>query len=49
MGTWVNYRKLRESLNFRDVLESYGVKVAYKGDQATAFCPLPGHEDKKSK
>lgn len=49
MATWVNYRKLRERLNFREVLESYGVKAAYKGDQATAFCPLPGHEDKKSK
>ena len=49
MSRWVNYQRLREELDFRQVLEAYGVKALYKGDQATAFCPLAGHEDKKSR
>ena len=41
-GPWVNYGALRERLDFREVLKTYGVKAAFKGSQATAFCPLPG-------
>ena len=46
---WVNYQQLKDRLDFRRVLEEYGVEVTDRGDQAVAFCPLPDHEDKKSK
>lgn len=47
MGQWVNFKSLRQSLNFGDVLESYGVKLKLKGDQHQGFCPLPGHDGKQ--
>ena len=49
MTTWVNYGALRERLDFQTVLDAYGVEARFKGSQATALCPLPDHEDKKTK
>ncbi len=46
---WVNYQQLKDRMDFQRVLEAYGVEVTYKGNQATAFCPFPEHEDQKSK
>ncbi len=40
---WVNFRALRQTLRFTDVLKHYGIQFKMKGDRATAFCPLPGH------
>ena len=52
MSPWVNFKKLRESLDFAQVLRDYDVAVTVKGDQAMGFCPLPDHKgqtDRKSK
>lgn len=43
-STWVDFRELREKLRFAEVLKHYGVELKMKGDRATGFCPLPGHE-----
>jgi len=42
--SWVDYKQLREDLEFEQVLEHYKVEVTVKGDQAQGFCPLPAHE-----
>jgi DNA primase len=42
---WVNFKELREKLNFREVLEHYGVKINAKNHvQHHSKCPLPTHE-----
>jgi DNA primase len=42
---WVNFRELREKLDFRAVLEHYGVVVNAKNQvQHHSKCPLPNHE-----
>ncbi len=43
---WVNFRALRQTLHFGDVLKHYGIEAKVKGDRATAFCPLPGHAER---
>jgi len=48
MGTWVNFKELREKLDFEAVLRHYGVDVKRKGDQHHGFCPLPNHQGKKN-
>jgi len=43
--TWVNFRELREKLDFREVLTHYGVKINAKNHvQHHGPCPLPAHE-----
>ncbi|MBI5934746.1 MAG: toprim domain-containing protein [Chloroflexi bacterium] len=49
MSKWVNFKKLREALDFNQVLLDYGVEVSVKRDQATAFCPLPGHKERSKR
>ncbi len=45
---WVDFRHVRESINFGDVLEAYGVTLKLRGDQQHhGFCPLPNHEGQK--
>lgn len=44
MSEWIDFKKLREKLDFADVLRHYGVKVNVKGDQGQGFCPLPTHQ-----
>jgi DNA primase len=42
---WVNFKELREKLNFREVLEHYGVVINAKNHiQHHSKCPLPTHE-----
>jgi DNA primase len=42
---WVNFKELREKLNFREVLEFYGVKINAKNHvQHHSRCPLATHE-----
>jgi DNA primase len=43
MGTWIDFKKLREELDFGRVLEHYKVAVKRRGSQGTAQCPLPSH------
>ena len=45
MSTWVNFKELREQLDFREVLMHYNVTVKAKNQvQHTGPCPLPTHE-----
>ncbi len=43
MVTWLNFKELREKLDFREVLRHYRVPFKEKGDQAHGYCPLPTH------
>jgi DNA primase len=47
MSNWVDFRKLRECLDFVIVLQHYRVDFKRRGTQATAFCPLPGHQGQR--
>jgi DNA primase len=48
MSNWVNFRELRERLDFELVLRHYGVEVKRRGNQHQGFCPLPDHQGKKN-
>jgi DNA primase len=48
MAQWIDLRALRAQLKIADVLGHYRVQLRTKGDQASGFCPLPGHADQKS-
>lgn len=48
MATWIDFKKLRESLSFEDVLRHYGVELKIKGRQHHGFCPLPNHQGKRN-
>jgi DNA primase len=43
---WIDFKALRASLDFAQVLEHYGVEVKRKGEQHMGFCPLPNHKGK---
>ena len=43
MGTWIDFKEIRQQLKFTDVLRHYGVAVKVRGERATGFCPLPRH------
>lgn len=45
--TWVDFRHVRESVDFGEVLEAYGVPLKLRGDQHHGFCPLPTHDGQK--
>jgi DNA primase len=45
MSQWIDFKALRESLDFAAVLRHYNVELKQKkGDQYQTFCPLPGHQ-----
>lgn len=48
MRVWVNFKELRERLDFEEVLRHFNVEVKRKGNQHQGFCPLPSHEGKKN-
>jgi DNA primase len=48
MGTWINFKELREKLDFEQVLRHYKVEVKRKGAQHHGFCPLPNHNGKRN-
>jgi len=48
MSNWVDFKKLRESLDFAAVLDHYQVDYKRKGTQAQAFCPLPNHQGSRN-
>lgn len=47
MNTWINFKELREKLNFETVLRDFGVEVKRNGTQHKGPCPLPGHEGER--
>jgi DNA primase len=46
MATWVDFKELRSKLKMAGVLARYNVELKARGDRATGFCPLPGHQSK---
>lgn len=52
MSKWIDYKQLRERLDFAAVLEHYGVELKRKGKtdgQHQGLCPLPTHPQKAGK
>ena len=47
MNTWINFKELREKLEFETVLRDYGVEVKRNGTQHKGPCPLPGHQGER--
>jgi DNA primase len=48
MSDWIDFKALRASLDFEQVLKQYGVEVKRRGTQHLGFCPLPNHGGKKN-
>jgi DNA primase len=46
---WVNFKQIRESVGFEEILRGYGVELKVKGDQHQGYCPLPGHPSHQGK
>lgn len=47
-GNWIDFKELRQTLDFREVLHAYGVELKEKSDEQLAgFCPLPDHGGNK--
>src|SRR5689334_8111813 len=44
---WIDFKALREKLDFSQVLAHYHVEFKRKGDRASAFCPLPNHRGRR--
>ena len=49
MDSWINFKQLRQHLDFGAVLQHYGVTVKVRGNgkQHHGFCPLPTHQGKR--
>src|SRR5947209_14225910 len=45
---WINFKELREKLDFERILRHYKVEVKRKGIQHQGFCPLPNHNGKRN-
>jgi DNA primase len=46
--TWVNFKELREKLDFREVLRHYGVEInTSRREQHHGKCPLPTHQGQR--
>jgi hypothetical protein len=43
MSAWIDFRKLRENVDFPALLRHYEVKLRVSGVQGQGFCPLPTH------
>ncbi len=48
MSAWIDFKSLRNRLDFEQVLEHFGVEVKRRGDQHLGYCPLPNHNGKKN-
>ncbi len=48
MSTWIDFKELREQLDFAAVLRHYGAELKAKGDQQQGFCPLPDHNGQRN-
>lgn len=49
MEPWINFKKLRESISFTQILEHYNVAITKKGQQIIGNCPLPNHGEHRKK
>lgn len=47
MPRWVNFKELRERLDFAAVLQHYQVTLKVRGERHQGFCPLPTHQGKR--
>ena len=47
MTTWIDFKDLRNRLDFAAVLLHYGVEPKLRGRQHHGFCPLPTHDGKR--
>ena len=45
MGTFIDFRFVKENASFEAVLRHYGIHTKGSGDERSALCPL--HEEKK--
>jgi DNA primase len=45
--SWIDFKALRDKLDFPHLLQHYNVEYKTKGDRGTAFCPLPSHNGKR--
>lgn len=45
---WIDFKSLRDRLDFAQILEHYKVEVKCKGNQHHGFCPLPNHNGKRN-
>jgi DNA primase len=45
--TWIDFRELRAQLRIADVLKHFKVEMKVRGDRASGFCPLPGHQSRR--
>jgi DNA primase len=48
MSAWIDFKALKQALQFDAVLRHYKVEVKAKGSQHHGFCPLPNHNGKKN-
>lgn len=49
MSEWIDFKKLRELLDFKKLLDHYKVELKPKGrEQHGAYCPLPTHNGRGS-
>ncbi len=47
MGTWINFKELREQVKVTNVMQFYGIELEEKNPgQHQGFCPLPTHRSK---
>lgn len=47
--TWIDFKELRQKLDFAAVLRHYGVELKVRGgERHQGFCPLPGHTGKRN-
>src|SRR5688500_17511711 len=47
MSTWIDFKKLREQLDFAAVFRYYKIEVKPDKTQHTGLCPLPQHRGKQ--
>jgi DNA primase len=45
---WIDFKTLRASLDFEQLLKHYSVEIKRKGNQHHGFCPLPNHNGKRN-
>jgi DNA primase len=47
MSAWIDFRKLRQEVDFEALLRHYQVKLRINGVQGMGFCPLPTHRGER--
>jgi len=47
MSAWIDFRKLRQDVDFPALLRHYEVKLRVNGVQGQGFCPLPTHRGQR--